>query len=237
MEIAGELARLGAPAGATVLASSQSSGRGRTGRAWTAPPGSSILMSFIAYPLRDRTELGALSLLFGLAVADTVGTFGAGPTAIKWPNDVLVNGRKIAGILVTTRVRQGCRRPTLITGIGLNVNTQASDLPEQATSIAIEAGPQPLDEVLVVLCGLLTSTLRLFDQGAEEELRRRLEAQLAYKDEMVTIEDGLTTVTGLFRGVAANGALILESATGEFVRVVAGDLTRGPRPLGLPPAT
>lgn len=229
MEIAGEMARLGAPAGTTVLAGSQLAGRGRTGRPWSAPPGSSILMSFIAWPARPRDELGVLSLLFGLAVADTVEALGAEPATIKWPNDVLVNGRKVAGILVTSGMQRGGQRPALITGIGMNVNTVAADLPELATSIAIEAGPQDLDVVLLVLCDHLTTTLRMFEQGLETELRERFEAQLAFRDELVTLEDGPRTVTGRIRGTAANGALILESETGGAVHVVAGELTRGPR--------
>lgn len=231
MELAGELARLGAPAGTAVLAGYQTSGRGRTGRSWSAPPGSSILMSFIASPTRSRDELGMLSLLFGLAVAETVEAFGVGPTSIKWPNDVLVGGRKISGILVSTREFPGVTQPSVVAGIGLNVNVEASDLPELATSMAIDSGPHDLDAVLVELCDRLTSTLRLFDRGAEHQQRESLDARLAYRGELVTVEDGPRIATGRIQGLAGNGALILVSATGEEVHVVAGDVTRGPRPI------
>lgn len=232
MELAGELVRLGAPAGTTVLAGYQLSGRGRTGRSWSAAPGTSILMSFIARPARPRDELGGLSLLFGLAIAETVETFVAGPAAIKWPNDVLVNGRKIAGILVTTRMDPGSRKASVIVGIGLNVNIGVDDLPEFATSVMIESRSTDLDAVFTVLCGHLTSTLRRFDRGDDEELRARLDARLAWRGELVKVEDGPRMVVGRIRGIAANGALILETGAGDVVHVVAGDLTRGPRPTG-----
>ena len=232
MELAGELAQLSATAGTAVLAGHQTSGRGRTGHAWTAPPGSSILMSFIAYPTRPRAELGMLSLLFGLTVAETVETCGVGPAAIKWPNDVLVDGRKIAGILVATRESPGVKNLSVIAGIGLNVNIEASDLPELATSMTIESGPQTMDAVFLELCDRLTTTLRQFDRGPEYELRDRLDSRLAYRGECVTVEDGPRKVSGRIQGLAGNGALILVSATGEEVHIVAGDVTRGPRPIG-----
>ncbi len=111
-----ELATAGAPHGTLVTAREQTAGRGRQGRSWSAPPGRALLMSLV---VRDQAAL--LPLRAGLAVADV-----AGPEArVKWPNDVLVDGRKVAGVLVESRPLEGWA----VVGIGLNVAVDPAELP------------------------------------------------------------------------------------------------------------
>ncbi len=113
-----ELASAGAPHGTLVTAGVQTAGRGRQGRTWTAPPGSALLMSLV---LRDAP--GLLPLRAGIAVAQAIGS-GA---QIKWPNDVLVDGRKVAGILAEARPAEGWA----VLGVGINVALRIDDLPPE----------------------------------------------------------------------------------------------------------
>ncbi len=227
------LALRGAASGTAVLAGHQTSGRGRSGRSWDAPPWSSLLLSFITHSARDPQSLGALSLLLGVAVADTVKNITGQAPSIKWPNDVLVNGRKVAGVLVLNKAIAGLAGPCLITGIGLNVNTTASDLPETGTSLAIESGKEPsLDDVLGILLGNLSEIVNRFEQNKTAPLIARVNELLAFRGDIVFVEDGARVLEGRVQGVDSLGALILETAAGDTLRVVAGELTRGPRQLG-----
>jgi BirA family transcriptional regulator, biotin operon repressor / biotin---[acetyl-CoA-carboxylase] ligase len=233
MDLAMQFALRGASSGTVVLAGHQTSGRGRSGRAWDAPPWSSLLLSIISHSARDPRSLGLLSLLLGVAVADTVHAMTGQAPSIKWPNDVLVNGRKIAGILVLNKALPGLNGPCLITGIGLNVNTSASDLPETGTSLAIETGHAPgLDDVLGILLANLSEIVDRFERDDTAQLMARVNHLLAYRGELVFVEDGARVLEGRIQGVDFLGALILETTAGETLRVVAGELTRGPRQVG-----
>lgn len=122
-----EMAVRGAPHGTFVTASEQSAGRGRQGRTWTTPPGQALLCSFV---IRDPSRL--LSLAAGVAVAEVVG-----PRArLKWPNDVLVDGRKVAGVLVEGRPQERWA----VLGIGLNVALRVEDLPPETRARAGSLG-------------------------------------------------------------------------------------------------
>jgi BirA family biotin operon repressor/biotin-[acetyl-CoA-carboxylase] ligase len=125
--VARELAAAGAPHGTVVTAGEQTAGRGRQGRTWSAPPGRAILCSIV---VRDPPRL--LPLLTGVAVAETVGD----GTQIKWPNDVWLHGRKVAGILVEGRPQEGWA----VAGIGLNVALRREDFPPELQDIAIGMG-------------------------------------------------------------------------------------------------
>ncbi len=127
-----------------MLAEEQTAGRGRRGRSWSAPPGSSILMSVLLFPPPALAETAWLTALGAVAVAEVVaGSIGIEPT-IKWPNDVRIDGRKVAGVLVERSHGPG---PAVV-GIGLNVNSRLDDLPEElratATSLQIVSG-RPTD--------------------------------------------------------------------------------------------
>ena len=152
------LAEAGAPYGTLVTADEQSAGRGRQGRAWSAPPGSSLLLSLIVRNLEERHAL--LPLAAAVAVCDALPDLDC---RIKWPNDVWVDGRKLCGILLEGRPQEGWA----VLGIGLNVNLRVEELPEElretATSVAIASGGERnLD---AVRCAL-TRALGRLDRGA-----------------------------------------------------------------------
>jgi BirA family biotin operon repressor/biotin-[acetyl-CoA-carboxylase] ligase len=132
-ERARELASAGAPHGTLVTAAEQTAGRGRQGRIWTAPPGRALLLSLVL-----RVEQPALvPLAAGVAIAEAVGD----DARIKWPNDVLVEGRKVAGILVESRPQEGWA----VLGIGLNVAIRPDDFPPELRTSAGTLGREPTD--------------------------------------------------------------------------------------------
>jgi BirA family biotin operon repressor/biotin-[acetyl-CoA-carboxylase] ligase len=135
-----------APEGAVVVAEEQTSGRGRLGRRWEAAPGTSILCSISLRPAVDAEVLPHLSLVAGAACAEAMAVVtGLHPT-VKFPNDILVSGRKVAGILAEAS------GGWVVLGIGINVNAQLEELPEGATSLSRETG-RPVDraELLITL--------------------------------------------------------------------------------------
>ncbi len=128
MELAHALAASGVREGTLVWAAQQRQGRGRLGRSWNSPLGGAYF-SFILRPTRPITEVPQLSLVVGLAAAETIQQLAGLFAAIRWPNDLLINGRKVAGILVEAK------NSAVIVGVGLNVTTDPTQLPETATSL------------------------------------------------------------------------------------------------------
>jgi BirA family biotin operon repressor/biotin-[acetyl-CoA-carboxylase] ligase len=161
-ELARELAAAGAPHGTLVTASEQTAGRGRQGRVWTAPPGRALLCSII---LRDPPRL--LPLAAGAAVAEIVG----GDAEIKWPNDVLVAGRKVAGILVEGRPQEGWA----VLGIGVNIALRPDDFPAELRDTAAGLGLEPgaIEPTLVSLLESLERWLSSEPSSVLEAVRRR----------------------------------------------------------------
>jgi BirA family biotin operon repressor/biotin-[acetyl-CoA-carboxylase] ligase len=132
-ERARELASAGAPHGTLVTAAEQTAGRGRQGRTWTAPPGRALLLSLVLRVVQPAL----VPLAAGVATAETVGD----DARIKWPNDVLVEGRKVAGILVEGRPQEGWA----VLGIGLNVAIRPDDFPPELRESAGTLGGEPTD--------------------------------------------------------------------------------------------
>lgn len=136
-DLAARAAASEANEGLVILAEEQSAGRGRRGRTWVAPPGSAILLSALLFPPETLDEVGWLTALGAVAVAEVVAEWTGQDARIKWPNDVRVDGRKVSGVLVE-------RGSAAVIGIGLNANTEWADFPEElratATSLRILTG-------------------------------------------------------------------------------------------------
>jgi BirA family transcriptional regulator, biotin operon repressor / biotin---[acetyl-CoA-carboxylase] ligase len=138
MDAAEERAQRGAPAGVVVVAGEQTHGRGQRGRTWLAPAGTSLLMTIIARPRCRPDELQLIPELVGAHVATVIAEKTGMHCTVKPPNDVLVNGRKLAGILCQSSIEAGNVRHVLV-GIGINVNIPCDDLPlDSSTSIMAE---------------------------------------------------------------------------------------------------
>jgi BirA family biotin operon repressor/biotin-[acetyl-CoA-carboxylase] ligase len=202
-ERARELAEEGAAHGTLVTANEQTAGRGRQGRSWVTPPGVAIAASLI---LREFDEL--LPLRAGLAVADV-----AGPSAlVKWPNDVWIDGRKVAGILVEAR-------GWAVLGIGVNVAVDVAALPPEAAAVAGTLGrdPSELDVTLSALLSALETRLSEPKRATLEALRER-DALLG---KTVRWDGG----EGIGAGIDDTGGLVVELPDGTTTTLSAGEVT------------
>ena len=189
------LAGAGAPHGTLVTAGEQRAGRGRHGRTWSAPAGRALLMSLV---LRDVPAL--LTLSSAVAVADVV---GAG-CAIKWPNDVLVDGRKVAGILAEGRPQEGWA----VLGIGINVAVRAEDLPAELAGRAAGLGFEPVD-VEPVLAALLAALERRLPEEPAATL-----AAFRARDALVGRSVRWAHGAGVAAGVDRAGRLLVDRPEG-----------------------
>ena len=213
----------GAREGLLVVAGEQTAGRGRHGRSWVAPAGSSLLMSLLVRPVTPAPTHRLLPLLTGLVLAETVARhLPDADVALKWPNDLLVNGRKAAGILV-----EGAAGAAII-GVGVNVDWRGVQRPpelSEATSLAEEGG-QGVDRWRV-LAGFAGVFSRRYDQWQElpaaflDGYRQRC-ATLG-RDVVVTGVDG-QTIEGVAESVDREGALQLRRPDGTQVLIHAGDV-------------
>lgn len=225
--LAAELARGGAEEGTTVLAEQQTAGRGRLGRSWVSPARLNLYCSVVLRPAIPPLEVPRLTLVAGVAVAEAILSTAAVPARIKWPNDVLIDGRKVAGVL-TELEAEADRVRFVVVGIGVNLNATAGDFPpelrDKATSLALASGA-PVDRVAFTarLLSALDGAYELFLRGGFAALRHRYEKLHSLTGREVTV-DGKPPLTGTVRGVDDAGALLVES-WGEVQRVVSGEVT------------
>lgn len=206
------LAGVGAPHGTLVTAEEQTAGRGRQGRTWTASPGRALLASVL---LRDPPRPALLPLAAAVATAEACEAVAAVRCSIKWPNDVWVGERKVAGILVEARPGEGWA----VVGIGVNVSTALGELPpelrETATSLAIAGGSARTEEVLEPLL----AALERWQAAAPRELLAVWRERDALAGRRVRWRDG----EGTARGVDDEGALVVDTTAGR-VALNAGEV-------------
>ncbi len=227
-------AEAGAPSGTVVIAAQQTAGRGRRGRIWFASPGDSLAFSLL-WRFAPGTAPAGLSLAIGVAVARALakvpaGTHsaGAGDTALKWPNDILRDGRKLGGILV--ELLPGAPHAAVI-GIGINLHLPAGMPADvRAASAALCAAGETADENLVyaALLGELLATLDLFATSGFAALRPEWLARHAMQDIPVLLSaDFGAPRTGICRGVDSDGALLFETG-GRIERILSGEVSLRP---------
>jgi BirA family transcriptional regulator, biotin operon repressor / biotin---[acetyl-CoA-carboxylase] ligase len=217
-------ARQGAPSGATWVAEQQTAGRGRQGRVWVSPAGENLLFSVLVRVACPPSRLPPIALVAGLAVRDAVAT--AAPEArpvIKWPNDVLVEGKKLAGVLVEA-ITAGSRVLAVVIGVGINVHTR--DFPEElagrATSVAL-VSPRPADRATLladVLAGLDRDLHVVVGRGLGL-LHARLEAVDALRGLRIRSDAG---DEGTASGIDDEGRLLVRRADDALVRWSAGEV-------------
>ncbi|MDX7951189.1 biotin--[acetyl-CoA-carboxylase] ligase [Lichenihabitans sp. Uapishka_5] len=220
------LARAGQCGPLWIRADLQRSGRGRQGKPWVSPPGNlycSLLFSTDAAP-RDVPQLAQVT---AVAVADAVRNAigGRGDLRIKWPNDVLLDGAKVAGILVESTLTPDDMQACVI-GCGINCISCPDDLPYRATSLAEVAGSHvEADAVFAALRATLGSALASWDAGRNyAAIRERWLAQALPLDTPLVVRGAGNAIHGLYRGIDIKGRLLLMGPQGP-VAVEAGDVT------------
>jgi BirA family transcriptional regulator, biotin operon repressor / biotin---[acetyl-CoA-carboxylase] ligase len=229
------LARAGAPAFTVVRADVQDAGRGRRGRSWHTRPGAAMLASVLLRPRRPASELSGLAIVGGVAAARVAQGLGVA-AEIRWPNDVVVRGRKLAGVLA--ELMDG---PAVLLGVGMNADARLEDLPETdglpPTSLRLEgARPATPSELAALLVAELRPLCERFDAGGFAAVRGDAEALDALRGlELELALAGGETARGIARGFADDGALVLDTPDGPrqhrsglVARVHGGSLRQSP---------
>ena len=223
---AAELAAAGAPDFTLVTADRQTAGKGRRGRVWETPAGSSIAMSLVLRPKVELAALSELTVLAGIAVARCLARLGAKPR-IKWPNDIRLDGRKVCGILAETRLAGGAADYTIL-GIGINVTKAAYSDEVAAVAVSLEeAGVAAVREALIA--GIAAELRKLVAEwektGNISFIVDEYDASMEWKGEIcrVIAADGSFT-EGKALGISADGALRFLTEEGEQA-VTAGEVS------------
>jgi BirA family biotin operon repressor/biotin-[acetyl-CoA-carboxylase] ligase len=231
------LARRGAAEGATVIADEQTSGRGRLGRRWHSPPGRGLWFSFLLRPQLEAEKIGLVSLAIAAVIAETLAQDDGAEYTVKWPNDVLIAGKKVCGILCETQVSPAGVE-SIIAGVGLNVNQYYDDLSPvwraQATSLMLSTGKMWDRQTLFL------KLLKAFDQSLCDDMASNLPrliekwcSRCPALGQTVTVTpapasavaENNETTTGIFAGIGEGGELILRMPAGNLRFFSAGEIT------------
>lgn len=221
----------GAPSGLIVLAEMQTAGRGRQGRSWNDVPGASLAFSAVLRPTIALPQYPLLAIAMACAVAEAGEDLTGKPLSVKWPNDVLHEGRKLCGILAESRV-PGRGGLALVIGTGVNVNHRAEDFPpdlrERAVSLRMIAGGRifDVDDVLGAILTRFERYLALAGGGDTALLRSEVVRRLAAPGTRVTIRSGDRVYEGEIEGFTETGAIRLrEEGRSDPVTLSAGEMS------------
>jgi BirA family biotin operon repressor/biotin-[acetyl-CoA-carboxylase] ligase len=231
------LADAGEPEGSVLVADEQTAGRGRAGRAWFSPRGGGLWLSVLLRPGRPAAEVAGLSVATALSVASALRETPGVDARVKWPNDVVADGRKLGGVLLESRQSPGGLVESVIVGVGINVNLAPADLPpdlaSSATSLsALVGGAVSAPDVLRAVLARYDEDWRLFCARGLEPFRARWAALSATLGRPVEVARGGGTVRGVAVDLSPSGALVVEAEGGRRVEVWHGDVAHGGRPEG-----
>lgn len=223
-----QLALSGAPEGTVVLADQQTQGRGRQGRAFASPAGVGIYLSLLLRPTVALASLPTLTLACGVATAHALADIQAPPVQLKWPNDVEMAGKKVAGILCEA-VLQPSAAPVVIVGIGMNVNTTLADFPPalhgSATSLALVSGHAWARTSLITrLLVHLEQVYALFQQGDHATIIAQWLRYGPIHGRRVRFQHEGHEMQGTVVGLEEDGALQVQTPQGPVQRLVAGEV-------------
>ena len=234
-----ELARLGAPEGLVLSTDEQTTGRGRRGRTWIAPPGSSLLLSVLLRPTwLPAPDAFYLTMMAAVACVEAIEPTTGAAITLKWPNDLEADGRKLGGILVETEIASG-EIAWAVIGIGINLNWDPATIPElagSATSLAALLG-RPVDrqELFAAVLHALDEQYRRLQAGARETIHSTWRSRLSTVGRVVRVERSGEIFEGLAEGVAQDGALVVRDRAGIRHEVTSGEVTVRALPEDGPP--
>lgn len=228
---ASELARGGAEEGTVIIAESQTKGRGRLDRSWHSPAGGNIYTSVILRPKMAPQAASTITLAAAIALAEAIeDTTGTRPS-VKWPNDILINNKKVAGIL-TEMSSESDQVNHIIIGIGINVNIEAASLPtglRLAASSLMEESRKQVNrtELIRNLYSRLEKWYKVLLNEDSSEIIETWREYFNFVGKHVRIE-GFKNVEGICMGIDSEGALLIKERSGAIERVVAGDMGATP---------
>lgn len=231
--VALDAGELGAPPGTVVLADSQTGGRGRLNRRWLSPPGMGLYFSLVLRPVLAAEDLPKITLAAGLAVSKAVEDEYDVSLQIKWPNDLLLGGRKFGGILTETGSMQKMspgQYPLVVVGVGLNLFPPhggfPSELKERATSLSLHVDRKIASEILLEACAkAIEEMLQRLETGDFPAILSEWMQRDATKDKVLTwITPQGKEVTGVSLGPGADGVLHIRDLAGTIHTVLSGDV-------------
>lgn len=223
-----ELASQGAPEGTVALADCQSAGRGRRGRTWFSPKDSSIYMSLILRPHIKPEQASMLTLVMGLSAAQACRDILNLEAWIKWPNDVVINKKKVCGVLTEMQVfPEGIQY--VIIGVGINVNQTVfpDSIAETTTSLACEKGFElKKEEVMAAVLESFSRNYEIFLRtGTLRELMVKYNYMLISKDREIRVLDPVGEYSGVSGGINEKGELLVTKEDGTCAAVYAGEVS------------
>lgn len=225
------LAEGGAQAGTVVIAEEQTGGRGRQGRKWYSPPHKGIWMSLLLRPERPLSFAPQLTLLTAVAVCRAIRSVSGVNAGIKWPNDLLVDGKKICGILIESAGEDEMIK-YCIAGIGIDVNLTLEDIPEElhpvVTSLQIEAGSgQNRSELIGAVLNELEQLYGLYEEEGFTPIRHLWEALSVTLGRRISVKTPRGEVWGKAEMLDESGALVLLDENGNEMTIFSGDVQLG----------
>lgn len=226
-DIALDLASKGADEGTLVVADSQTMGRGRGDRKWFAPAGTSILASLILRPSIELSQINKIVAITAISIVYAIRDMTNLPALVKWPNDVVINNKKVAGILAEAKTEKNSVSYVVV-GFGINVNVPKASFPEEivdiAISLSIESGYEisRIHLLQEILRQIESRYLKLDDDSFLDEWKS-LSATIGRQ---VQIEYADSIKTGIALDIDENGALIINLNTGDTQRIMNDDIVR-----------
>ncbi|WP_425459225.1 biotin--[acetyl-CoA-carboxylase] ligase [Fontibacillus phaseoli] len=227
-EEARRLAEEGAPSGTLVVAEEQTGGRGRQGKKWFSPPYKGIWMSLLLRPQRPLSFAPQLTLLTAVAVCRAVRKVSGVDAGIKWPNDLLANGKKICGILIES-AGEDERIKYCIIGIGIDVNVDRDEMPaalhDIATSLKMESGQaQNRAELIAAVLDELELLYALYEEEGFAPIRHLWEALSVTLGRRVAVKTAQRDVNGTAEALDESGALVVLDDSGKKIMIFSGDV-------------
>jgi len=228
-----EAGRQGAAPGTVIVAEAQTAGRGRLKRSWLSPPGMGLYFTIILRPELAPEQLPKITLAAGVAVCKAVETEHALRPQIKWPNDLVLDGRKFGGILAETETMHNMspgQQPLVVVGVGLNLFPPEAGFPaelkKRATALSLYAVRKISPEMLLDACVVsIEEAVRRLEKGDFPEILREWMARDAIRDKILTwVTPGGQKVTGVSLGPDADGILRIRDQAGVMHTVLSGDI-------------
>ncbi len=222
-----QLAIDGAEEGTLVIANYQTSGKGRMGRRWEAEPGTNLTFTLILTPQIPAADTGIIPLIAGLAVAQAIESVTRKRPVCKWPNDILMDGKKVCGILAES-VIDGTAVRAIVVGIGVNVNQTnfPPDLGETATSLLLATGERyARTQVLAAILGQFESLISYLERRKRDEFLKQYEAYTTMIGTAVTLTHSAGTANGIVAGIDSEGGIMIRGADGKTSTWYAGDVS------------